>query len=292
MVSQDLLKKIRHIEIQTRRLLNGTLVGDSRSAIKGSGFELDQIREYQMGDDIRFIDWSSSLRMQKLLVKQYFEERNRTIILVLDRSSSGLFSSGSTVKADIMGQIASVLALVADYGKDAVGLLLFSDTIELFVPPAKGRAHVHALMQKVLTPPAAHKKTDMLGALRYLAALSVTNAMVFLISDCIDHESPQLEKVYKVVAKKYDFTVVRCLDSLEEQLPVLGLLTLEDPENGQECTITLQHKGVHDVQHFLHQRLQWQRSLFKKYTMGHLDIAIHKPFMGDLIKFFRKRMMY
>ncbi len=292
MLSQDLLTKIRHIEIQTRRLLNGALVGDSRSAIKGSGFEFDQIRDYQMGDDIRFIDWKSSLRAGKTLVKQYFEERNRTIVIALDTSSSGLFSSTDITKSEVMAQIASILALVADYGKDTVGLLLFSDTVELFVPPAQGKAHVHTIMQKAFTHPTSRKKTDIAAALHYLAGLPNANATVFLISDCIDQESERLEKLLKLVSKKYDFTVIRCLDTHEERLPDVGMLTLEDPETGQDCVVHIQRGRGRRVQEFLHNRLQWQRSLFRKYKIGHLDVAVHKPFISDLITFFRKRMMY
>src|SRR5581483_4637751 len=133
---------------------------------KGSGFEFDQIRDYQLGDDIRFIDWASSLRMQKMLVKQYFEERNRTIIIALDVSSSGLFSSSDEHKLATMAQVACVLALVAEYGKDAVGLLLFSDTVELYLPPSRGKAHVHELMRKVMGyVPEKGKKTNITVAL-------------------------------------------------------------------------------------------------------------------------------
>src|SRR5579862_8407903 len=142
MLSPEIIKKIRQIEIATRRLLTGSLVGDSRSAVKGEGFEFDQIRDYQMGDDVRAIDWNSSARMDKLLVKQYIQERNRTVILAVDVSASTLFSSDDALKSDIIAQLASVLALVADYGKDTVSLLLFSDEIELFIPAGRGRQHV------------------------------------------------------------------------------------------------------------------------------------------------------
>src|SRR5665647_3240289 len=146
MISSEILKKIKQIEIYTQRLLTGSLVGDSRSAIKGQGLEFDQLREYQMGDDVRFIDWSSSARMDKLLVKQYIEERNRTVLLAVDVSASTFFSSDQELKNESMAQIASVLALVADYGKDHVGLILFSDEIEEFVPPSAGRMHVRLIM--------------------------------------------------------------------------------------------------------------------------------------------------
>src|SRR6185436_13676142 len=141
MIPAEVRKKIRHLEISTRRLVSGSLLGDSRSALKGFGFDFDQIREYRAGDDIRFIDWKSSLRTDQLLVKQYIEERNRRIIIAVDISQSSVYGSTHMLRSELNAQIAAVLAFVAAYGNDAVGLLLFSDHVEYFLPPARGRAH-------------------------------------------------------------------------------------------------------------------------------------------------------
>jgi len=146
-LNADLRRKIRQIEIYTRRLLTSSLVGDSRSAVRGSGFEFDQIREYRAGDDVRFIDWNASARINELLVKEFIEERSRTIILCVDVSLSSFFGSGTADKKQTMAEIASVLALVAGRGKDRIGLMLFSDTVELYVPPMRGLHHTHRLIE-------------------------------------------------------------------------------------------------------------------------------------------------
>src|SRR5690606_15018404 len=153
--------KIKQLEIFTRRLLNGSLVGDSRSAIKGTGFEFDQIREYSCGDDIRFIDWKSSARTNKLLVKQYIEERSRTVILAVDVSHSSIFGSGTLGKRDRIAEISCVLALVAQHGKDHVGLLLFSDDVCHYISPGSSLAHIHTIIETILTFDPIKSVTDI-----------------------------------------------------------------------------------------------------------------------------------
>lgn len=181
-LDKEILQKIKQIEIQTRRLLSGSQVGDYSSAQKGSGFEFDQIREYQVGDDVRFIDWNSSARSNKILVKQYIEERNRTIMLLVDHSESTFFGSSRFLKSQVIAQIASVLALVADYGKDHVGALLFTDEVTSVIPPKRGRQHVREIMGHVLSTPAAGK-TSLTCVLKRLIELQKRDAVVFIISD-------------------------------------------------------------------------------------------------------------
>lgn len=289
MVSKEASQKIRQIEIYTRRLLSGALVGDNRSAIKGSGFEFDQIREYQLGDDIRFIDWNSSARMNTLLVKQYVEERNRTVILAVDISHSRLFSSHGVPRSEIIAEIASILALVADYGKDGVGLLLFSDEVELFIPPATGRRQVRMIMEKLFTHVPASKKTSINSALTYLASLSRRDAVVFLISDFIDDG---FETLLRLVSKKYDLIALRCLDAREQQFPDVGFITVEDSETGTTCLLDSRTSGSQLLSGFLHQRIMQQDLLFRRCGIDAMSLTLGKPFIGDLIRFFRRRMMY
>lgn len=286
MVSPDILSQIRQIEITTRRLLNGALVGDSRSAVKGSGLEFDQIREYQLGDDVRFIDWKSSARMNKILIKQYIEERNRTIILAVDVSRSGIFSSSFKTRAHVIANIASVLALTADYGKDHVGLLLFAHDVELFIPPGSGKGHVRMLMEKVFTHVCTAKATRVSAALDYLARLKKRDALVVVISDFI---SDDFSQSLKLLAHKYELIALRCLDDNEHELPSIGFLTVRDSETGTMCTL---NAGSAAVQKFLGARLADQEGLFKRCGVDILDVALHKPFVKDLIHFFRQRMRY
>lgn len=285
MICQEVARQIREIQIHTRRLISGTLIGDVSSAQKGSGFEFDQIREYQQGDDVRFIDWKSSARMNKILVKQYIEERSRTVVLAVDVSGSTFFSSHDELKTNVMSQVAAVLALVAEFGHDRVALLLFSDIIELFIPPGKTKHHIHAVMQSLFSFKPQRSGTDINVALDYVARLKRKDMITFLISD---FSRADFSKQLSIVTKKCELVAVRCLDQTEYQLPLIGLLTVQDPETGTIHTI----KGSGAVNDFLKKRIIEQNNVFRQYGIDHIEVTPGKPFMGDLIRFFRKRMRY
>lgn len=288
-VSEDILRKIRQIQIYTRRLLSGSLVGDTRSALKGTGFEFDQIREYQQGDDIRFIDWRASARANKLLVKQFIEERSRTIFLAVDISASSFFSSTSQLRHDILAQVASALALVAEFGKDKVALILFSDRIETYIPPGSGKFHVHTIMQTLFGAELRHKKTNIAVALEQLAQFKRKDAVVFMLSDFID---TNFEKQLGLVAAMYDFIAVRYLDKNEHAVPTIGFVDVEDIETGHIYTVDMRKKGAHYINEYLATRITEQDNLFTKYGVDVLDLVNDKHIIGDIIKFFRRRMRY
>ncbi len=287
MLSADVLKKIRLLEIHTRRLLSGMRVGDYNTAQKGLGFEFDQIREYQEGDDIRFIDWNSSSRMNKLLVRQYLEERNRTILLLVDCSASTLFGSSSSLKSDLIAQIAGMLALVADYGKDSVGLLLCTDEVETYIPASKGRDHVYTIMKALFQAPASNKKTSLKKGLQFLMEHHKKNSLVFIISDFIDEG---YEKQLGIVAARHETIAIRCLDPLEKNVPSIGFITVKDPETNQEMLIDT--RGMSAANEMLRERLEEQNKEFKKYNVDCLDVTTDRDLMADVVKFFRRRMMY
>jgi len=289
MLNPEIIKRIREIEIHTKRLLSGQLVGDYSSAKKGSGFEFDQIREYQLGDDVRFIDWKGTARAGKLLFKQYIEERNRTVVIAVDISSSALFSSAKTLKSDVMAEIAAVLALVADYGKDHAALILFSDEVELVVPANRGRKHIHYIMEKLFTARTEKKQTNISSALKHVANMRIKNGMLFLISDFIDTD---FKRPLRIVAKKMDVVAIRCLDQNEQQFPNVGFLMVNDLETGKQVLLDTRKKNNRGISHFLTHRVTDQSTLFKKTGVDFLDIAPDKPFVGDVIRFFRRRMMY
>lgn len=291
MVSKEVVQKIKEIEIVTRRLLSGSLSGDRRSAIKGSGFEFDQIREYQIGDDVRSIDWKSSARMDSLLVKQYMQERNRVIIIAVDISASTQFSSGERLKSAVIAEVASVLSLVADYGRDAVSLLLFSDEIELFIPSGRGIQHVRMIMERVFTYQAKKKQTRVEVLFDKLLEMARPDSIVLLVSDFIDSAIIESKKL-SIVAKKYDIIAIRCLDSNEHLLPSVGFLTIKDAETGFESELDLRSQSRAGESTFLRDRLHEQELLLKKNGIALLDIAIDKPFVGELVRFFRRRMSY
>jgi hypothetical protein len=288
-VSQDILRKIRQIQIYTRRLLSGSLVGDTRSALKGTGFEFDQIREYQQGDDVRFIDWRASARTDKILVKQFIEERSRTLLLAVDISASSFFSSSQELRHDILAQVTSALAMVAEYGKDKVGLCLFSDKIEAYIPPGSGKFHVHTIMEAVFGAEPQHKKTNIAIALEHLAQLKRRDAIVFMLSDFID---TNFEKQLGLVGAMYDFIAVRYLDKNEQAVPAVGLVEIEDIETGRHYTVDMRKKGAHSINTHLAERITQQDNLFARYGIDVLDLVNDKHIIGDVIKFFRRRMRY
>lgn len=289
MISPEALKKIKQLEITTRRLLSGRLAGDARSALKGSGLEFDQIREYQVGDDIRFIDWNSSSRMNKVLIKQYIEERDRTILLAVDVSASEFYSSDGSLKRDILANIAGILTLVADYGKDNVGLILFSNEIELCVAPGKGRRHAHKILEALFSYEPHGKHTDLNVPLEFIAQLKRKDALLFLISDFIVDD---FEKKLAGLIGNYDIVAIRCLDKNEQQFPAVGFLTVQDYETGQLIMLDTRKKGSKDINIFLEQRRLQQDGVFKKYGIDVLTVANNQHFMGDLVKFFCRRMRY
>ncbi|HSC25035.1 MAG TPA: DUF58 domain-containing protein [Candidatus Babeliales bacterium] len=290
LISPEIAHKIKQLEIFTRRLLNGSLVGDSRSAIKGTGFEFDQIREYSFGDDIRFIDWKASARSNKLLVKQYIEERSRTIFLAVDVSQSSIFGSSVTNKHTRITELASVLALVAHHGKDHVGLLLFSDNIEEYIPPASSLHHVHRVVECILGFAPKKSTTDTSKALQHLLSVKKSDAIVFLISDFIDDE---LDTYLAQAACKYDLIAVRCLDVNEKIMPPVGFITVEDMETGEFVELDLRNNSSGDVKKFLATRIDEQNMLFKRRGIDFFEVSSEKhDYLSDMVKFFRRRMMY
>lgn len=289
-LSATIAKKIKEIELHTQRLLRGTLVGDSRSAIKGTGLEFDQIREYQLGDDVRFIDWKASARMDRLLVKQYIEERSRTVMLAVDISGSAMIGSQENIKHDTLAQIASVLALVTTAGKDRVGLILFTDEIELFIPPGRGKGHIHKIMQELFAFTPKSQKTNITIAVKKLAQLKIADMIGFIISDFIDTNLDT--KYLSTLCKQKELIGIRCLDQFEQSLPALGFLSIYDRENGKELSLDLRSKNSATVSNFLAQRIATQNKLLKRSGMTILDVKNNDTFIGDLIKFFRRRMHY
>lgn len=289
MLSPELLKKIAYIEVYTKRLLSSSMVGDSRSAQKGSGFEFNQIREYQMGDDVRFIDWHASARSNKLLVKEYIEERNRTIIIALDISASMQYSSSLYPKMDVMKQVAAVLTIVAAYGKDRIGLLLYSDDVELFIPPSASNGHSRMVLEKIFNHEPRAKGTNLGIACERLLSMKSKNSLIILISDFLNDG---IDQWVRLLAPAYEILAVRCLDPLERSLPRLGFLTVADIETGQECVLDTRNKKYSRIGSKLETRSADQLKNFKKYGVDYLDLVNNETFVPDVIRFFRRRMSY
>ena len=285
MISPEILKKIQEIKIRTRRVMNGTLVGGHVTKLKGSGFEFDQIRAYSYGDDIRFMDWNSSARTGKLLVRQYLEEKNRTIMLCLDVSASTFFASTQDVASDIMRQVIAVLAFAAESEQDNVGLILFSDVIEKFIPPSRGNKHSMLLMETIFSYKPQHKKTDMNVLCRYLIESFTKEAAVFIVSDFI---ADDFEQSLKQLACKREVLAVRCLDMVVRNLPAVGYLWGQDPETQATTLLYLSPSHITELHKKLQNRLTQQDEILRKCRIDCVDIVANQTFIKTLILFFKR----
>lgn len=287
MLKEEIKKKIKLIQIHTQKVLSGNLIGDYTTAIKGTGTEFDQIREYQQGDDVRFVDWKSSARSGKLLVKQYFEERDRAIIIVVDTSVSMFFSSNSEFKYDMAAQISSVLAIAGYYTKDKVGLILFDDRINKFISAKRGYQHSYRIMEELFSVESNNKLTNINIALEYISKNIKKKSIVFLISDFITNLD--FQKPLNIVANHFDLIAIRCIDDLEKKLPQSVFLNLNDIESGRNFTVNM--NAYNNL--IFQKRIDEQNRLFKKNKVDLIEINVkNKNFVNDIVLFFKNRMVY
>ena len=290
MIDQTIKNKIKKIKIHTKRIMHSPLSGDYLSAFKGSGLEFHQIRDYYHGDDIRAIDWNSSAKMNKIMIKQFVEERDRTVILVIDVSGSTEYSSQHDLRKETIEQLAGTLAFIASENKDKVGALFFSDTIEQWIAPSKGNVHIGKIIETIFTIKPKSKTTNIAEALRFLINLKKRNAVVFMISDWIA-PTDTFDKLLKVASCEYDFVGMRILDPCEHAFPDIGLLDIRDSETNILVTLdTRNKKSDQSISHFLQTRLLAQKRIFEKYRIDLLDLSVAQPFINPLIKFFHQRI--
>ena len=289
MIFPEIIQRVKELEIHTRRLLSGSNVGQIKSKQKGFGFEFDQLRTYQYGDDVRLIDWNSTAKSANntILVRQYHEERNRTFIICLDISPSTFFGSMLHLKQDVMKQIAGVLSLAGQYSKDKVGLILFSDQIELVIPPARGEKHVQGLLIKLFSHKATGKKTDFNVLFDYVAARVAKRSILFVISDFIGDD---IAKSIKKVTCDKEVVAICCYDKQVRQMASVGLVWMKDIETGD--MILVNTRNTKSLNATLQQRLQEQKLMLQKNRIDMLHVALQGHFMHDLIIFFQKRMIY
>jgi len=288
MLSKDIIKKIRHIEINSCRLVNQLFAGEYRSVFKGQGLEFYEVREYQPGDDIRAIDWNVTARLGNPYVKKYIEERQRTIILLVDVSASLDFGSLSKSKNEIAAEVASLLAFSAIKNNDLVGLLLFSDRIERFIPPKKGRKHVLRIIRDILMFKKQGYKTNIVEAIKYLNRVVRKRTILFLISDFL---MDNYEKGLNLISRRHDFIPIIIKDRFEKKLPEgIGLIFFEDPETKDIFPFDLSRLEVKD--RYLEIVAQEMTSI-KKYLCGMKTDIIELSTDGEYIKplslFFKKR---
>ncbi len=271
MISSEILRKVRRIEIISRKASRELLAGEYHSAFKGRGMEFFQVRDYEPGDDIRLIDWNVTSRTGRLHVKQFVEEREMTVILAIDISASLAFVSRRKSKQELAAEISALIAFTAMLNNDKVGLLLFSNTIERYIPPQKGRTHLLRIIREILTFSPQSSGTSLHTGLTYLNQVSRRHAIVFLISDFLDngYESP-----FRVTARKHDLVAVRILDPRERSLPPGGLFRARDLESGQELLLDLSRKQtVNAFSAALEEREKRLLTFFRSAGVDHIEIA-------------------
>lgn len=283
MLSTELQKKIHHLEIQTKRILSGSMLGDHRTSKKGFGLDFEQLSEYQFGDDIRFIDWKSSARMNKILVKEYSEERNRTIMLLVDGSRSHFYSSTGQLKHERVAEIASVIAMAGNYYKDHVGLIIVTDEIESYIPPKSGKKHSNAIIEKLFNFKPKATKTNLAKGLQHIMKIKHHEMLSVVISDFIDQD---FEKDLRIVSQKHEVIAIRCVDEFEKKIPNIGIVECEDIETGERFMLNSNSVGI---KQWLEQREQLLSKLFKKYRIDCMNIKPSTEFLQNLVYFFGRR---
>ena len=284
-----LLQKVRQIHIRSRRMVNDVMAGEYQSAFKGRGMEFDMVREYQEGDEERMIDWNVTARLGHPFVKSYVEERELTVIFMVDISASGLFGTEKQFKKETAAELCAVLAFNAIKKNDRIGLILFSDQIELFVPPQKGKTHVLRVIRELLYFKAKGKGTSINNALEYFNKVNKKKAVVFLVSDFLDQD---FFKNMNLTNKRHDLVAIEIFDPKEEELSGLGLVSLRDPESGDHCLVDTNSSSWKRTYQLTRSKAQEERkNEFLKYGIDLLRIQTHRPFDKDLIKFFKNRRL-
>lgn len=287
MLTKEILKQVRQIEIKTRGVVNEVFSGEYHSVFKGRGMEFSEVREYQIGDDIRSIDWNVSARFGHPFIKVFEEERELTVMLLVDLSGSLVFGSVEKTKQQIAAELTAILAFSAMKNNDKVGLILFTDEIEKFVPPRKGKSHVLRIIREILSFEPQGNKTDITGALKYFNNSVKKKSITFLISDFIDEG---YEKIIKIVSKKHDLINIHLQDPREEELLKGGLIKFRDAETSEIRYLDTSNKYVQDYfnQRFK-EREELQNDLFKKSRVDTIKINIASSYVRPLIDFFKLR---
>ena len=291
-LTREILKKVRQIELRTRRLVTDALAGEYHSVFKGRGMDFDEVREYSPGDEVRLIDWNVTARTGVPFIKKLREERELTLLLAVDVSASGKFGSNTQSKRELAAEVASVLAFSAIRNRDKVGLLLFTDEVEHYVPPKKGRTHVLRVIRDILFTPPRRRGTDVAAALDFCNDVLRRRAVVFVISDFIEPPDAfdRMKKLLRTTNKRHDLVLLHLRDRHEEELPPLGLLTLEDPETGEVAEIDTSSRHVRETfAQLARERMNQFRRAARQANVDTLDLRTGEPYSHALYTFFQNR---
>lgn len=287
MIPQELIKKIRQIEIYTSKMVDASFAGQYESVFKGRGMEFDEVREYTPGDDIRAIDWNVTARTGRPYIKRFVEEREMTIIFAVDLSASGDFGTVNKAKNELAAEFCAVMAFAAAKNNDKVGLLIFSDQIELYIPPKKGISHMLRLVRELLYFKMPKRKTDISQALDYLARVVRKRATVFLVSDFIEAD---FKKPLSLLNKRHDVIAVSVRDRAEIALPNVGLIEISDAETGEVTLVdTSSRQFRNKYSNTSAQRFDDLKNMLRTINVDCINISTDKPYIQDLVRFFHMR---
>lgn len=282
-----LIKKVRKLELVTRRIVNDQLAGSYHSVFKGRGMSFDEVRPYQPGDEIRFIDWNVSARMDEVFVKQFVEERELTVFILVDASASQRFGTGAETKREVAAQLAAMVAFAAIKNNDRVGLIIFTDQIEVFVPPKKGRKHVLSVISQILEWQPRGRGTDIAQAVDYFARVCKRRSVAFVLSDFQDDG---FRKSLQVAAQRHDLVPVVLIDPAEEELPAMGTVAMEDPETGEVIHVdTLSRAGRKRYRELARQLRERRERLFHQLKIDAIHVETDKSLLQPLVNYFRLR---
>jgi uncharacterized protein (DUF58 family) len=285
-IPRELLKKIRKIEIFTAKLVNDQLAGQYQSVFKGRGMAFSEVRSYLPGDDVRLIDWNVSARMNEPFIKLFVEEREMTVMLLVDMSASGLFGSITQSKREVAAEVAALVAFSAIKNNDRVGLIVFTDEVELFVPPKKGKKHVLRVISEILTFEPKSRKTDLKTGLEFLGSIARRRSVAFLVSDFLaDGWSQSL----KVASRKHDVVPVVIGDPMEENLPNLGFVAFEDFESGEVLEFDTGGPEAKEYVKQVKQRREEREQLLRRLSVDFVNVRTDRPYVDALVAFFRAR---
>lgn len=288
MDTKELLKKVRKIEIKTRRLSDNLFGGEYHSAFKGKGMTFSEVRQYHFGDDVRNIDWNVTARYNEPFVKVFEEERELTLMLLVDISASEIFGSTRQFKNEIITEIAATLAFSALQNNDKIGLALFTDQIELYIPPKKGKSHVLRIIRELIEFHPKSKKTNIDQALQFLANVQKKKSIAFVISDFITEEN--YENALKIAAKKHDLTGIRIYDEREEHIPNLGVILAEDQETGETLAVDTTSKKVRaSYSKYYIEKVRFFQESFRKSGAGTMSCRVDESYVKKLMTYFKQR---
>ncbi len=288
METKDLIKKVRKIEIKTRRLSDHIFSGEYHTSFKGRGMTFSEVRQYQFGDDIRAIDWNVTARYNEPYVKVFEEERELTMMLMVDISGSESFGTKNQPKSEIVTEIAATMAFSATQNNDKIGLILFTDQIELYIPPKKGKSHVLRIIRELIEFQPKSKKTDLSQALKFLSSTQKKKAIVFVISDfMVDND---YEKTLKIAAKKHDITGVRVYDIREEKMPNIGMVEMEDAETGEVLVVNTGSKKARlSYEKQYQDKVNYFKDIFSKCGSGTVNTRVDESYVTKLLGYFKSR---